>query len=110
MNVAFECAGNTASVRGCIESLGPMGQYIQVAICGQDIQFPVDQVFYKQLTMNGSVCYTARTWERMMKIYAEGHIRLADLISDKLPLSRWERAFAMCHDRKGLKVLIYPEV
>jgi L-iditol 2-dehydrogenase len=86
-----------------------MGQYMQVAICGQDIQFPIDQIFYKQLTINGSVCYTARTWERMMKIYAEGRIRLADLISDKLPLSDWQKAFELCRDRKALKVLIHPE-
>lgn len=108
-DVAFECAGNPDSVRGCLESLRPMGQYMQVAICGQDIQFPIDQIFYKQLTISGSVCYTARTWERMMKIYAEGRIRLADLISDKLPLSEWQRAFALCRDRQALKVLIHPE-
>ena len=79
VDVAFECAGHPSSVRGCLESLRPMGRYTQVAICGQDIQFPIDLIFYKQLTMSGSVCYTARTWERMMKIYAEGRVRLNDL-------------------------------
>ncbi|MBT9332384.1 zinc-dependent alcohol dehydrogenase [Paracidobacterium acidisoli] len=109
IDVAFECAGHPDSVRGCLESLRPMGRYMQVAICGQDIQFPIDQIFYKQLKLNGSVCYTARTWERMMKIYAEGRIRLNDLISDKLPISEWRKAFELCRDRKALKVLMYPE-
>jgi L-iditol 2-dehydrogenase len=59
VDVAFECAGHPASVRGCIESLRPMGSYTQVAICGRDIQFPIDLIFYKQLTMAGSVCYSA---------------------------------------------------
>ena len=58
-----------------------------MAICGEDILFPIDLIFYKQLTMSGSVCYTAKTWERMMKIYAEGRVRLNDLISNKLPIS-----------------------
>lgn len=110
VDVAFECAGHPDSVRGCISSLRPMGQYMQVAICGQDIQFPIDEIFYKQLTMCGSVCYTARTWERMMKIYSEGRLRLADLISDKLPLSEWREAFELCRNRKALKVLMYPEI
>jgi|SRR5579862_678137 len=110
VDVAYECAGHPDSVRGCLESLRPMGSYMQVAICGQDIQFPIDLVFYKQLQLNGSVCYTAQTWERMMKIYAEGRIRLSDLISDKLPISEWRRAFELCRDRKGLKVLMYPEI
>ena len=109
VDVAFECAGHPGSVRGCLESLRPMGRYTQVAICGQDIQFPIDLIFYKQLTMSGSVCYTARTWERMMKIYAEGRVRLNDLISTRLPLSEWQTAFRLCDEKKAIKVLMYPE-
>ena len=109
VDVAFECAGHPSSVRGCLESLRPMGRYTQVAICGQDIQFPIDQIFYKQLTMSGSVCYTARTWERMMRIYAEGRVRLNDLISNKLPISDWQTAFRLCDEKKAIKVLMYPE-
>ena len=40
------------------------------------IDFPIDQIFYKQLTLSGSICYTARTWEHMMRIYQQGRIRL----------------------------------
>jgi L-iditol 2-dehydrogenase len=109
VDVAFECAGHPSSVRGCLESLRPMGRYTQVAICGQDIQFPIDLIFYKQLTMSGSVCYTARTWERMMKIYAEGRVRLNDLISTRLPLAEWRTAFRLCDEKKVIKVLMYPE-
>jgi len=109
VDVAFECAGNPASVRGCIESLRPMGSYTQVAICRQDIHFPIDLIFYKQLTMSGSVCYTTRTWERMMRIYAEGRVRLNDLITTKLPISEWRTAFQLCDEKKAIKVLMYPE-
>ena len=109
VDVAFECAGHPGSVRGCLESLRPMGRYTQVAICGRDIQFPIDQIFYKQLTLSGSVCYTARTWERMMKIYAEGRVRMHDLISTRLPISEWRTAFALCEDKRAIKVLMYPE-
>jgi L-iditol 2-dehydrogenase len=110
VDVALECAGNASSVRGCLESLRPMGHYTQVGICGREIQFPIDQIFYKQLTMRGSICYTARTWDRMMKIYAQGRVRLNDLVSTKLPISDWRTAFDLCTDKKALKVLLYPEV
>jgi L-iditol 2-dehydrogenase len=109
VDVAFECAGHPSSVRGCLEALRPMGRYTQVAICGKDIPFPIDLIFYKQLTMSGSVCYTAKTWKRMMKIYAEGRIRLNDLISDKLPISDWRTAFRLCDEKKAIKILMYPE-
>jgi L-iditol 2-dehydrogenase len=109
VNVAFECAGHESSVRGCLEALRPLGCYTQVAICGRDIQFPIDQIFYKQIRFSGSICYTAQTWDRVMKIYSQGRIRLNDLISSKLPISEWRRGFDMCMNKQCLKVVMYPE-
>jgi L-iditol 2-dehydrogenase len=108
VDAALECAGHPGSVRGCLEALRPMGRYTQVAICGREIPFPLDQIFYKQLTVRGSITYTAGTWRRMMDIYAQGHVRLHDLISVKLPISEWRTAFELCANRKALKVLMYP--
>ena len=109
VDVAFECAGDESSVRGCLEALRPMGRYTQVGICGREIRFPVDQIFYKQLKLSGSICYTAQTWDRMMKIYAQGRVPLNDLISNKLPISEWRTAFDLCRGKQALKVLMYPE-
>lgn len=108
VDVALECSGHPDSVRGCLESLRPMGRHTQVGICGRDIQFPIDRIFYKQLTMAGSICYTAGTWERMMRIYADGKVRLNDLITENLPITEWRTAFDLCRDRKALKVLLHP--
>jgi L-iditol 2-dehydrogenase len=108
-DVAFECAGHEDSVRGCLESLRPMGRYTQVGICGHEIHFPIDQIFFKQLKVTGSVCYTAQTWGRMMNIFAQGRVRLKDLISEKLPISQWRKAFELCTEKRALKVLMYPE-
>jgi L-iditol 2-dehydrogenase len=85
-----------------------MGRYTQIAICGRDIPFPIDQMLYKQLTVRGSITYTARTWQRMMDIFARGTVRLHDLVSAKLPISDWRTAFDLCADRKALKVVMYP--
>jgi threonine dehydrogenase-like Zn-dependent dehydrogenase len=46
----------------------------------------------------------------MMRIYAEGRVRLDDLISAKLPISEWRKAFDLCRDRTAIKVLMYPEI
>jgi L-iditol 2-dehydrogenase len=108
VDVAIECAGVAGSVRGCLESLRPMGHYTQVAICGKEIQFPIDILFYKQLTMKGSITYTANTWRRMMEIYATGKIDFSDMISVKLPINEWEQAFNLVVSKQAVKVLMYP--
>ena len=108
VDIAFECAGHPASVRACLDALRPMGRHVQVAICGREIPFAIDRIFYKQLTFAGSVCYTARTWSRMFELFAEGKIALADLVSHKLPITDWRTAFDLCLNRQALKVLLYP--
>lgn len=108
-DIAFECAGHADSVRGCLQSLRPMGRYTQVAICAGDIPFPMNTIVFKQLSMAGSLCYTEQTWARTMRIFAAGNVRLGDLISTSLPLSAWRTGFDLCLERKGLKVLLYPE-
>ena len=108
-HVAFECAGHESSVRACLDALRPMGRFTQVGICGSEIQFPIDQILYKQIQLTGSLCYTAQTWARMMSIFAHGSIRLNDVISEKLPISQWRTAFRLCSEKRALKVLMYPE-
>ena len=44
-----------------------------------------------------------------MRIFAEGRVRLGDLISAVKPLSEWEAAFDMCIQKQALKVLLFPE-
>jgi len=109
VDAALECAGHPDSVRGCLEALRPMGRYTQVAICGHEITVPIDHIILKQLTVVGSMCYTAQTWDRMMEIFAQGKVRLGDLISVKLPLSEWRTGFDLCVKKEALKVLLYPE-
>lgn len=107
-DVAFECAGHHSSVRGCLDSLRPMGRYTQIAICGCEIQYPIDTTFYKQLRLQGSITYTAATWDRMMRIYETGKLAFEDLISHRLPITDWEQAFNLCMDKKALKVVMHP--
>jgi L-iditol 2-dehydrogenase len=108
VDAAFECAGHEDSIRGCLESLRPMGHHTQVGVCGHDVRFPMDLIFSKRLTLAGSICYTERTWDRMMQIFAGGRPKLDDLISHKLPISQWREAFELCKSCEALKVLMYP--
>jgi L-iditol 2-dehydrogenase len=107
-DVAFECAGHHSSVRGCMDALRPMGRYTQIAICGAEIPYSMDTTFYKQLRTQGSITYTAATWDRMMRIYETGKLSFKDVISHRLPITEWEQAFSLCMDKKALKVLMHP--
>ena len=108
VDIAFECAGAALSARSCLDSLRPLGCYIQVGHFGQDVTVPFDRVAFKQLRVLGSVGYTAATWDRALKILTQGPVRLGDLITHKLALDEWKRGFDLCEKKESLKVLLRP--
>jgi L-iditol 2-dehydrogenase len=106
VDIAMECAGAAASARACLEAVRPLGQYTQVGHFGQNIELNADCLAFKALRMNGSVGYNAETWTRMLRILAEGTVRLGDMVTDRLPLEKWKEGFDACEDKSALKVLL----
>ncbi|MBO1002644.1 zinc-dependent alcohol dehydrogenase [Pseudogracilibacillus auburnensis] len=107
VDVAVECAGAEASISSCLHSLKKLGKYIQVGITGNEITLDFDIVLYKQLQLFGSLAHSMKTWERVMQILEQKKVNLSPIITHKLPLSDWEKAFKMCEQKSCGKVLLY---
>ena len=108
-DVVFECAGAPASAALGLELVRKMGRYTQVGIFGKPLQIDLDKVVIKQVHFQGSMCHTWETWERTMRFLRQEIIDLRPLISNRLPLSRWEDAFQSVIAKKEIKVLLHPE-
>ena len=109
VDIAIECAGAEGSVRNCMHSLRPLGQYVQVGHFGKDLQVPWDLVAFRQLHIKGSVGYTRETWNQTMKILEQGSVRVKDLITHHLGLAEWQKGFDLFEKKKAIKVLLYPD-
>ncbi len=107
IDIAFEVAGAEASVRTCLNSLRPLGKYVQVGHFGKDLLVPWDHVAFKQLDIKGSVGYTRDTWRRTLQIMGQG-LNVGDLISHDLPLAAWKKGFELCENKQAIKVLLRP--
>lgn len=107
VDVAFEVAGVGASAATCLGALRPLGQYIQVGHFGKPIEVPFDHIGFKQLQVKGSVGYTVATWDRTMKLLAEG-IQPSRIVTHRLPLSQWKEGFELFQRKEALKVLLTP--
>jgi len=107
VDVAFEVSGAANSARACLDVLGPFGRYTQVGHFGRDITVPFDHIAFRQLRVTGSVGYTARTWEHTMKLLSAG-LRPSQIVTHRLPLSRWREGFDLFERKEALKVLLNP--
>ena len=108
VDLALECSGVAGSVANCLSAIRPLGRLTQVGHFGQEITLPYDLVAFRQIRITGSVEYTADSWRRSLQILAEGWIALADLITQRLPLSRWQEGFRAFEEGTELKVLLMP--
>lgn len=106
VDAAVECAGAPESVAACLRSLRSLGRYVQAGIAGREFSVPFDLILFKQLAVYGSVGHSLRTWDRVMRILAQGALPLEKLISHTFPLNRWREAFDLCESRRGVKVLL----
>jgi L-iditol 2-dehydrogenase len=108
-DVVLECAGAPASAAMCLDLVRKMGRYTQVGLFGAPLQIELDKVVLKQVRFQGSICHTWETWERTMRLLGDGAFDLRPLISNRLPLSRWNEAFQGVINKQETKVLLHPE-
>ena len=106
--LAIECAGAEGSVRNCMQSLMPLGHYVQVGHFGKDLVLPWDLVAFRQLRINGSVGYTKATWRQTMKILGQQIVGLSDVITHRLMLDDWKKGFDLMEQKQAIKILLNP--
>jgi L-iditol 2-dehydrogenase len=105
VDVAFEVAGVAASAIACLDVLRPLGHYTQVGHFGRDITVPFDRIGFRQLHVRGSVGYTAATWDRTLRLIAQG-LQPSRIVTHRLPLERWREGFELFERKEAVKVLL----
>jgi L-iditol 2-dehydrogenase len=108
-DVILECSGSGGGINTGISLVKKGGKYTQLGLVGKTIDFPIDQIVYKEIEFTGSFAHTWTAWEKTMKLLANQSIRPRDLISHKLPLKEWEKGFKLIEKKEGLKILLKPE-
>lgn len=106
MDHAVECAGAPASVAACLKAVKPMGQHVQVGILGRPMELDFDLILYKQLRVIGSLGHSLKTWRAVMRLLEQRTLDLKPVITHQLRLDEWEKAFKLCQDKEGAKVLL----
>jgi L-iditol 2-dehydrogenase len=106
VDITIDCTGVASAINSCLKMVRGLGQHIQVGIVGKEIMLDYDKIFAKKLTVFGSNAHSLKTWDRVMRIFAQGKIDVKPLISHTLPLSKWEEGFALCERKQGIKVLL----
>ena len=108
VDIVFECSGAGAAARTGLKLLRKGGQYTQVGLFGKPIEIDFEQIAYKEAKVTGSLGQNWQNWNLAIKLLAHKRIHLQALVSDILPLDRWQEGFQKFKDGSGMKILLEP--
>jgi L-iditol 2-dehydrogenase len=107
-DVVVECSGAGAGIASALESARRGGKVVQIGLAGRPVTVPFDLICFHELTLTSGFASTPVSWERALELVSERRVELEPLLSEVVPLSRWEQAFAATRAGEGIKFVLDP--
>jgi len=108
-DVFLECSGSPSAVRMGLNLVRRGGQYTQLGLAGRPFELDFDLVAYKELTVKGMLGQRWTAWKRGMELLEKGLVKTEELVSDILPLTKWQEGFEKMRRREGIKIILDPQ-
>ncbi len=108
LDLVIDAAGVSATLKLALDIIRPGGQITKVGWGPQPLNFNLDQLVQKAVTLQGSFSHNWPMWEKVISMLASGQLSL-DLILNRIsPLSDWKDAFEEMHSGKIVKGVLQP--
>ena len=109
-DVVYECTGAGPAAAQLLKLVRRRGRYVQIGLFGKTISWDLEQVCYKELVVTGSNASVPSAWLKALQLLATGAVKPDLIITDRFPLSEWQKAFGMFERKEGVKLLLTPVV
>jgi L-iditol 2-dehydrogenase len=107
-DLVIDAAGVSASLKIALDIVRPAGQITKVGWGPQPLNFSLDQLVQKAVTLQGSYSHNWPIWEKVLTLLSTGKIDL-DLILGRIsPLSEWRETFEEMHSGAIVKGVLKP--
>jgi len=107
-DVVLECSGAPRAANDALVLARKAGQYTQIGLFGKPIQIDFEKICFRELKVTGSLGSTWRSWEKAIQLMSLGRVNTGVLVSDIMPITEWEKAFAKFENKEGLKLVLMP--
>ncbi len=108
VDLAYDCSGSAAAIRGALQSLKKRGQMVQIGLTKPDLEIPYSLFTGRELRLFGTFGHNWVSWEQALKLIATDKVKISPLVTHHFLLDDWERAFAVAENREGIKVMLHP--
>lgn len=108
VDVVIDTAGVSQTLREAMEVVRPNGHITKVGWGPQPMNYSMDPVVQKNVTVQGSFSHNWPIWERVIRMLAAEQIDLDPVIDAVEPLGNWREAFDRMHEREYVKAVLRP--
>ena len=106
VDVAVDTSGASATLQIALQAVRPAGQIIKVGWGPQPMQFSLDPLVQKNITIAGSFSHNWPTWERVISMIVSGQIDLDPVISRVCELPNWHECFEKMEAGEYVKAVL----
>jgi alcohol dehydrogenase/L-iditol 2-dehydrogenase len=108
VDVAFDCSGASITLQMALQAVRPAGQIVKVGWGPQPLQFSLDPLVQKNITISGSFSHNWPVWERVISMIGSGQFDLEPVISAVCPLEDWQECFEKMERGEYVKAVLTP--
>lgn len=107
-DVVIDAAGVSATLKLAIDLVRPAGWITKVGWGPQPINFSLDPLVQKNVTLQGSFSHNWPVWERVLAMLTSGALDVGPIIGGQWPLEQWHEAFEKMHRGEVVKSVLIP--
>ncbi|MGC2657917.1 MAG: zinc-binding dehydrogenase [Bryobacteraceae bacterium] len=108
VDVVIDASGVSMTLQLAMQAVRPAGQIIKVGWGPQPMQFSLDPLVQKNVTISGSFSHNWPVWERVISMIVSGQIDLDPIISRVDKLLEWRECFEKMHAGEYVKAVLLP--
>jgi L-iditol 2-dehydrogenase len=108
-HLVVDAAGASSALKIALDIVRPGGQITKVGWGPQPLNFSLDPLVQKAVTLQGTFSHTFQNWEQVVAMLASGQINLRPVISRVAGLEDWQACFDGMHDGTYVKTVLQPK-
>jgi len=107
-DLVIDLAGSSPTLKLSMDIVRPAGQITKIGWGPQPVNFSLDSLIAKSVTLKGHFSHTWDVWEKCLTLMGKEMVDLEKLITHELGIDQWERGLELSDSKEAVKVVLRP--
>ena len=104
----IDAAGVSSTLKSAMQWVRPKGHIMKVGWGREPLDYSLDPIVQKNVTLQGSFSHNWSIWERVIALLANGQLDVRPIIGGVWSVTQWHEAFEEMHTRAVVKSVLKP--